>query len=68
MGEWISVKDALPEHDEKVIAYYGFGTCNLRFVGVLDYYAHDPEPHWQHESTGLSVTHWMPIPDPPKED
>ena len=67
MSEWISVKDRLPEHDEKVIAYYGFGDCNLRFVSTLDYYAHDPNPHWQHESTGLIVTHWMPLPEPPKE-
>ena len=70
--EWISVKDRLPEHDEKVLCRYGFEKEGKRhdmmFTGCLDYYAHDLVPHFQHASTGLFVTHWMPLPEPPKED
>ena len=71
MSEWISVEDRLPERDEKVLCYYGFEKNgekhNMRFIGCLDYYAYDENPHFQHASTGLFVTHWMPLPKPPKE-
>lgn len=70
MSEWISVKDRLPEDDREVLAYYGFdngdGYCGIRFPGVLTYLAFDTQPHWQHESSGLRVTHWMPLPEPPE--
>lgn len=70
MSEWISVNDRLPENEKEVLTYYGFnrgdGDLGMRFCGVLTYYAFDPSPHWQHESTGLTVTHWMPLPNPPE--
>lgn len=70
MSEWISVKDRLPEDERDVLAYYGFdkgnGVLGMRFIGVLSYFAYDTNPHWQHEHTGLRVTHWMPLPEPPK--
>lgn len=51
---WISVKDRPPENEQTVLAYYNFGgKCKIRFYGTLTYYAFDPEPHWQHESTVL---------------
>lgn len=66
---WVSVEDRLPEEEKPVLAYYGFYRENddlgARFIGTLTYFSHDPEPHWQHESTGLFVTHWMPLPEPP---
>lgn len=68
---WVSVEDRLPEEEKPVLAYYGFYRENdelgARFTGTLTYFCHDLEPHWQHESTGLFVTHWMPLPDPPGE-
>ena len=70
-NQWVSVKDRIPEDEKAVLAYYGFyyddDDLGARFVGTLTYFSHDPEPHWQHESTGLFVTHWMPIPEPPEE-
>lgn len=73
MPRWIPVTEWLPEKDTKVLAYYGFdhgdGYLGMMFMQVLDYYANDPEPHFQHEGTnGLTVTHWMPLPEPPKEE
>lgn len=72
MAEWISVKDMLPEQDVDCICRYGFHKgpkdSGMRFTGTLMYFAHDTNPHWQHEGTGLFVTHWMPIPDPPAEE
>ena len=65
--EWISVKDRLPEKHDRFICTYKFNSnSEMQFVGVLDYYASDQCPHWQHESAGVIVTHWMPLPKPPK--
>ena len=69
--EWISVKDRLPIDEKPVLVYYGFmrnknAVTGLRYVGTLSYFCFDHQPHWQHESTGLIVTHWMEMPEPPK--
>lgn len=66
MSNWISVKDKLPEKDQQCLCFYGFGNNPARFYGVLDYYATDPEPHFQHAGMGLIVTHWMSLPAPPE--
>lgn len=72
MSEWISVKERLPEQDGKVLCRYGFEREGKRsgymVTGCLDYYATDEIPHFQHASTGLYVTHWMPLPEPPEEE
>ena len=70
---WIPVTERLPEEDCHVLAYYGFnrgdGHLRMMFMQVLDYYAHDPRLHFQHEGLyGMTVTHWMPLPEPPKVD
>jgi len=70
---WIPVTDRLPEDDCHVLAYYGFnhgnGYLGMMFMQVLDYYARDPRPHFQHEGlNGMTVTHWMPLPEPSKEE
>jgi hypothetical protein len=61
----------LPTDERDVLAYYGFdrgdGDLGMMFIGVLAYLAYNPNPHFQHESTGLRVTHWMPLPNHPKE-
>lgn len=69
---WISVKDQLPTDEKAVLAYYGFSDGTKlnegRFMGTLSYFCFDPNPHWQHASHHLVVTHWMPLPEPPKEN
>ena len=71
MSGWISVKERLPENAKNVLAYYGFdrgdGDLGMRFIGTLSYFPYCLTPHWQHEGLGLVVTHWMPLPEPPKE-
>lgn len=69
---WIPVGERLPERDGPVLVYYGFTEgdeiSEQRFFGVMDYYAIDPKPHFQHEGyRGLTVTHWMPLPTAPEE-
>lgn len=70
-GRWIPVEERLPERDGPVLTSYGFSEggeiSDMRFFSVMDYYAVDPKPHFQHEGyRGLTVTHWMPLPQPPK--
>lgn len=65
--EWIPVTERLPEKDDRFICTYKFNSnSEMQFVSVLYYYASDQYPHWQHESAGVIVTHWMPMPEPPK--
>jgi hypothetical protein len=54
-----------PESEKPVLAAYHFdhGEPTMEFFSVLTYFAFDPEPHWQHQSTGVIVDRWMPIPD-----
>lgn len=70
MTEWINVKDRLPDDKEQYLI------CNESNFGKIDIAYYQPigdkfsnyEPFWQarsHRSTG--VTHWMPLPEPPKE-
>ena len=70
-SKWISVEDRLPVDEKPVLAYYGFdnkgdGDLGMRFMGTLSYFVFDPHPHWQHAAIRLVVTHWMPLPEPPK--
>ena len=65
-GEWISVKDKMPENDTRVLAY-----CKDRCI-------HDVKWRWAdnawHDKGSAAVylagfvTHWLPMPEPPKEE
>ena len=68
---WIPVTERMPEDNTEVLAYYGFvldgEMSGCRFMGVVKYFTINANPHWQHEVLGLTVTHWMPLPQPPTE-
>ena len=65
--EWISVKDKMPRINEVVLVYDKFiedvsigyisEFLGERTVWIIDY----------GESVSDTVTHWMPLPEPPKE-
>ena len=68
---WIPVTERLPERDGQYLCNYHFGKHrDMTFTRVLDYYVTDSVPHFQHTlgDTTMKVTHWMPMPEPPKED
>lgn len=56
--EWISVKDRLPEENLCVLVYVGYG------IGV-SMSAHRTS-NGKFFRYGDDVTHWMPLPEPPK--
>ena len=65
--KWISVEDELPEPETVVLAAFDDGEIctlwqewkNMTEADKFEYAATDW--HLQH------VTHWMPLPEPPKE-
>lgn len=76
MSEWISVKERLPEKDGWYLVYAPRYWGNSKIYGLdgLAYsnFKHNYKDHWGIErGTGRGwpgiVTHWMPLPDPPKE-
>ena len=62
--EWISVDDMLPEPWKQVLIYSRYDFCESAFyIGVPGKW----RVTWNHEMLDAdSVTHWMPMPNPPK--
>ena len=62
--EWISVDDRLPEDDSDVLAYLriveGSRICQANYANGMwfDWIFNTPVTE--------SITHWMPLPEPPK--
>jgi hypothetical protein len=72
--EWISVKERLPEEDVAVLTYGQVLNNPPEVIGVRRRYNGDQEwKHtWESEDGFIyredDVTHWMPLPEPPKEE
>ena len=62
--EWISVKDRLPEPWKQVLIYSRYDFCEVAlYIGIPGKW----RVTWNHEMLDAdSVTHWMPLPEPPK--
>ena len=67
--EWIPVNDRLPEEGEYVLCVlkgfnYGGKVQVCKFVPADKF---KDKPYFEHFRNGFpSVTHWMPLPEPPK--
>ena len=62
--EWISVKDRLPEEKVNCIVHYKHAYCDnddYWTIGICFYDGEKFQMHWAYK-----VTHWMPLPHPPK--
>ena len=62
--EWISVKDRLPEPWKQVLIYSQYDFCEVAlYIGIPGKW----RVTWNHDMLDAdSVTHWMPLPQPPK--
>ena len=63
--EWISVKDRLPENNQWALCFMkdkSFGTFRVLQWNYVDWRWNDGN-EWFDEK---DVTHWMPLPRPPK--
>jgi hypothetical protein len=81
MSSWISVKDRLPELEQQVLVYAvgkidGFigdavyALCEryvFRFFNDSPGYETWSIP-WDYFHTDYEITHWMPLPESPKEE
>lgn len=72
--KWISVKDRLPEDDVDVIVYAV--SNNGGYTMLVTFHTHTlygfnidgwASP-WQYFTRNYTITHWMPMPEPPKEE
>ncbi len=69
VNEWVSVDDRLPETGRYlcyVIEQNSLGDSS--FVWNCGYSEHDKLWNSEGFSGGETITHWMSLPEPPKED
>ena len=72
--KWISVEERLPEDDVAVLVY-AIGNNENSCVAMTSYthhmYGYNIEgwrSPWQYFFYERKITHWMPLPEPPKEE
>lgn len=69
--KWISVEEILPPNKAPVLASLSFGVTRCEEICIViggEWYAWD-NGEWDEDSKLTApVTHWMPLPQPPKED
>ena len=65
MGGWIPVTERLPEKEGRYLCVKRIGKSGAVYVTMMngDSYGFSMEHIYTDE-----VTHWMPLPEPPKED
>lgn len=65
--EWISVKDRMPDLNTYVLICL-IGALSGNTLMKVDYTLkyHNNAIEWKHTSEN-AVTHWMPLPEPPKD-
>lgn len=79
MSEWISVKDRMPDEPGRYlvvlnrIAPEDLGGNNtrimiLKFMQEREFRYPVHFPTWINDEIKEAVTHWVPLPEPPKED
>lgn len=64
--KWISVKDRLPEEGDTVLVFNTSGGEDCLVTIAIKW----PNEEWfltEIETTSEEVTHWMPLPEPPKQ-
>jgi len=58
MSDWISVEDRVPAERYVDVLIGGYDEFTDEFVIMIESYEDAPE----------TLTHWMPLPEPPKDD
>ena len=63
--DWISVEDRLPEEKVNCIVHYRHAYCDDDDYWAIGICFYDGEKF--QINPAYKVTHWMPLPEPPKE-
>ena len=66
--EWISVKKMLPEKNMKVLCFYHGKRIKVFWFSKEKgmFFEYENRDHYVERYAKTSVTHWMPLPEPPK--
>lgn len=80
MDDWVSVEDRMPDPGEEVLVFavsndgYRSATIEkaewgytMRHLNKFSTYVDWKSP-WPYFFKNYTITHWMPLPDPPQED
>lgn len=67
MSEWISIDEQIPEVGECVLLYAIDGNCGVMYARNISDYAASCLERDEHDPAWDAVTHWMPLPEPPKD-
>ena len=58
--QWISVKGRMPEPNDRVLVYApGMRDCDVGAIAI--------QSGWMCKNPNRGITHWQPMPEPPKE-
>ena len=80
VNRWIPCSERMPEIDTDVLVYAvrkdGLGDAVTTITKYINYiwFVHkvDTEPYWkdpwQYFHSDYEITHWIPLPEPPKDD
>lgn len=72
MTQWISVKDGLPKlRDASVLAYFSNGSIETvhiedNFKDITAEFDDKGNQQYTKWYKNIGITHWMPLPEPPK--
>lgn len=63
--EWIKIENQLPELNKKVLIYLSHGTIKVdeRYKSLYK----NQIGAWRNTYPDKNITHWMPLPEPPKQ-
>lgn len=70
MPRWIPVTERLPDNidEEVLVCNEGYGKDGTGFATVAVYNGNGWLECWERKTYLTAVTHWMPLPKPPKEE
>ena len=67
-NEWVSVEERLPEKGENVLVYAIAKYIGDTKIGIDKLEEGERRPVWFYTHGWFEVTHWMPLPAPPKKE
>lgn len=63
--KWINVNDKLPDCEQVIVCDFGKNVFEAFFSNGKFYLEYNPYARI-YETIDTSITHWMPLPEPPK--
>lgn len=67
-SQWISVKDRRPPDNKYILTYTPNLAVSIITQEYVTYYGEDDDEWNEYWSMRGNVTHWMLLPEPPKEE